>query len=256
MQSKVEVPTSSTQWKDQEIKARDADAEDYFDYCRRSLGPYGDRGQVKLVLRAVAPTRDARVLDAGCGVGRFALPLASQVRSILAVDYSSASIEVLQGELAKRGLTNVTTDVGDLTSMKLPPDTFDLAIAPGVIHHIPSAESRLKAMRNILSSLIPGGRLGVLVYRWGGNIRKSMPKEGMHASHIYYFAFTVEEARKMMEEAGYVDIRIRGFLSLPRRITARLPGWMSWLEPVVAQFPWSVLTSHSLLLFGRRPATS
>ena len=82
MQSKVEVPTSSTPWKDQEIKARDADAEDYFDYCRRSLGPYGDRGQVKLVLRAVAPSQDAQVLDAGCGVGRFALPLANRVKCI------------------------------------------------------------------------------------------------------------------------------------------------------------------------------
>ena len=45
MQSNVDVSTSTTQWKDQEIKARDADAEDYFDYCRRSLGPYGDRGR-------------------------------------------------------------------------------------------------------------------------------------------------------------------------------------------------------------------
>ena len=158
MQSNVEVPTSSTQWKDQEIKARDADAEDYFDYCRRSLGPYGDRGQVKLVLRAVAPTRGAQVLDAGCGVGRFALPLANRVKSILAVDYSSASIEVLQGELAQRGLTNVTTDVGDLTSMELPSDTFDVAIASGVINHIPSPDTRLKPMRNTRSSLRTAGR--------------------------------------------------------------------------------------------------
>ncbi len=240
-------------WKLREIQARDRDAAAYFDYCHRSLGPYGDRAQIRLVLQAMRLKPWHRVLDAGCGVGRFAIPMASRVQHILAVDYSAKSIEVLEEKLRQHGITNVQGAAADLTTIELPANSFDVAVAPGVIHHIPTAELRLSALRRILGALKPGGRFGMLVYRWGGNIRPPRPKEGMHGSQIYYFAYTVAEARQMMQDAGFSGVRIRGFLSCPRRITLRLPSWMSWLEPMVAWFPWSVWTAHSLFVSARKP---
>ena len=254
MTADLHVAPDPTEWKQREVAARDKDAEDYFDYCRRSLGPYGDQGQVRLVLGAARLRPEHRVLDAGCGVGRFTIPAAKRTKYILAVDFSAKSIEVLDRELKRDNVTNVDSQVGDLTTIELPQNSFDRAIAPGVIHHIPAAELRVEAMRRILGALKPGGRVAILIYRWGGNIRPPMPKEGMHQSQIYYFASTVEEARKLLEQAGYANVRVRGFLSLPRRVTLRLPGWMSCMEPVFAWFPWSVLRAHSLLVTGTKPA--
>ncbi len=247
-------PLTSEQLKSLEIEARDREAAEYRDYCRRSLGPYGDLGQIRLVLHAARLRPQYKVLDAGCGVGRFTVPLAQRVQSVCAIDYSARSIGILQSQLHSRGITNVDARVGDLTRIKLPRSHFDVAICPGVIHHIPSPKLRELALINIRRSLKPGGRLAILVYRWMGNIRPPMPKVGSHASHIYYHAYTVGEAHRLMRRAGYENVRVRGFLSLPRRITLRLPRWMAVIEPLVSWFPTSVLRAHSLLVTASRPA--
>ncbi len=77
---------------------------------------------------------------------------------------------------------------------------------------------------------------------------------GASAAWRRLFAYTMQKAPAMFEQAGFVNCRVRGFLSLPKRITRRLPGRMSWMEPGLAWFPWSVLRAHSLLVTGTKPS--
>jgi SAM-dependent methyltransferase len=55
------------------------------------------------------PQADWTVLDMGCGGGTLALPLATRVKEITAVDYSDKMLALLEAEIQKRNIKNVKT---------------------------------------------------------------------------------------------------------------------------------------------------
>jgi SAM-dependent methyltransferase len=51
------------------------------------------------------------VLDVGCGAGTIAVPLAKKVRSITAIDFAPAMIELLDARCRRDGIENIVTHV-------------------------------------------------------------------------------------------------------------------------------------------------
>ena len=94
----------------------------------RDAGKSGYAGRLLELLR---PEPDWEVLDVGCGAGTLALPLASRVRAVTAVDYSSRMLELLGERCAAAGVANVTPRLGawedDWAGLGL--GRYDLAIA-------------------------------------------------------------------------------------------------------------------------------
>jgi SAM-dependent methyltransferase len=60
-------------------------------------------------IKIMEPQSDWTVLDMGCGGGTLALPLASKVREITAVDFSDRMLGLLSNEIQKRDISNVKT---------------------------------------------------------------------------------------------------------------------------------------------------
>src|SRR4029077_2020885 len=56
------------------------------------------------------------VLDAGCGEAATALYLAEQGFTTVGLDQSPSAIELARAEAAKRGLTNATFEVADISA--------------------------------------------------------------------------------------------------------------------------------------------
>lgn len=100
----------------------------------------------------------ARVLDAGCGSGRWSYELRRRGAKVVAMDLG-ASIELAarNGEEVG-GIDCVQADVGDTP---FHPGTFDLACALGVLHHVADTESAIDAL---VATLRPGGRLLLYLY--------------------------------------------------------------------------------------------
>jgi len=105
----------------------------------------------------------AIVLDAGCGMGRFASVAASlNARGVVALDLSE-SVEVAQ-EVA-RARDNLHVVQADL--LRLPVRrVFDLVYTLGVLHHLPDGED---GFASLLRCVRPGGRIHVWVYGREGN---------------------------------------------------------------------------------------
>ncbi|MBI5557615.1 MAG: class I SAM-dependent methyltransferase [Deltaproteobacteria bacterium] len=59
-------------------------------------------------LRLMKPKPHWRVLDIGCGPGTLALPLAGQVQSVTAIDFSTAMLDELKKRAAQQKITNIT----------------------------------------------------------------------------------------------------------------------------------------------------
>lgn len=98
-----------------------------------------------------------RVLDVGCGAGRFAEIAVGTGARVVALDYSSA-VDACRANLPQANLHVVQ---GDVYALPFAPGTFDYVYSLGVIQHTPDVERTVKAL---VAPLRPGGQLVVDVY--------------------------------------------------------------------------------------------
>jgi SAM-dependent methyltransferase len=102
--------------------------------------------------------RGTRVLDAGCGSGRFAEIALSAGARVVAIDYSAA-VDAVHANLG----ANPNLDVVQADMFRLPfrAESFDYVYSFGVLQHTPDPE---RAFRAIVPMLKPAGKIAVDVY--------------------------------------------------------------------------------------------
>jgi 2-polyprenyl-3-methyl-5-hydroxy-6-metoxy-1,4-benzoquinol methylase len=102
--------------------------------------------------------RGKRVLDAGCGAGRFAEIVARKYGAELyAVDLSSA-VDACQANLAG---TNALVSQASIYELPFDKASFDFVYCIGVIQHTPDP---LKTIRALCKMVRPGGQIGLWIY--------------------------------------------------------------------------------------------
>jgi protein-L-isoaspartate O-methyltransferase len=105
---------------------------------------------VERVLRWVG-AGDA-VLEVGAGSGGFTLPVAQRAARVTALDYSPAMLRVLEENVRRAGLDNVTAVAGDLESAPRAP--HDVVLAANALYRVrdarPVVERLLRAARKRL----------------------------------------------------------------------------------------------------------
>jgi SAM-dependent methyltransferase len=108
-----------------------------------------------LLERAVAqrPTR-GRALDLGCGEGVYAVYLAQQGFSVVAIDFVAAALAAAKTRAEQAGV-EVELREGDVVEYEAP-SAFDVVLDSGCLHHLPGG--KVRAYRNRLDEwLAPGG---------------------------------------------------------------------------------------------------
>jgi ubiquinone/menaquinone biosynthesis C-methylase UbiE len=105
------------------------------------------------LLRHLDPT--ARVLEIGPGSGGFTLPLAPAVREIVAVEPSSRVRDVLSGNLAEAGITNVRLVPRRIEEALEEVDgSFDLALASHSLYNVAPIEAVLRRLVRLARHLV------------------------------------------------------------------------------------------------------
>ena len=107
------------------------------------------------IVQLVAEQPAKRALDAGCGAGHTAAAIASHVDTVVAFDLTPTMLEQVEALAAERGLTNLTTQQGDVEKMPFEDASFDLVTSRYSAHHWPHPQT---ALNEIVRVLQPGGR--------------------------------------------------------------------------------------------------
>ena len=150
-----------------------------FDRTRHSVGWPGWRRvtEVATARHRVPATTDVeattplRVLDLGCGNGRFALFLERnpelrrrQPFTYLGIDLSPELID--HARTATAGLNHVRFQRGDMEGCATLDAACDLVTLFGVLHHLPGFEFRRRALARAASAVAPGGLLALTCWQF------------------------------------------------------------------------------------------
>ncbi|HMJ95841.1 MAG TPA: class I SAM-dependent methyltransferase [Thermoleophilaceae bacterium] len=159
--------TTETRWgtgaNAEAIQAWDGPLYDSFvkfrDVMTTGLGAHGDAA-----LALVPPQPGQRVLDVGCGFGDTTQQIAALVGAdgeAVGVDAASNFIETATAEAAEAGVENASFFVADVQTDPLG-GPYDMAFSRmGTMFFI----SPVAALRNVCQSLVPGGKLAMVVWR-------------------------------------------------------------------------------------------
>lgn len=107
-----------------------------------------------------------RLLDAGCGMGRYSLAALSFGAEVVALDLSDALLRLAELAPSQPKLHVVQ---GDLLRVPLKKASFDLVYSHGVLHHTADTHA---AFKQVAALVKPGGHLSVWLYGKAGRFEE------------------------------------------------------------------------------------
>ena len=185
--------------------------------------------------------RGKKVLDAGCGNGRFAYYAGKFGAEVWAIDLGPA-VEVTQRNTES---VNVHAVQADLHNPPFALESFDFIYSIGVLHHLPDPEV---AFRNLLRFLKPGGEVQIYLY-WKPERR---PIKALLLSAV---AGTRRLTTRLPHQAVYLlayPAAVLAFLLFvwPYRMLKRVPALARVAEELpmkqYASFPFRVCVNDQL----------
>lgn len=130
---------------------------------------------------------DEVFMDAGCGDGHVvmdAYDMMDDAATIYAVDIYEPSIEDLEKDLEKDGITNVIPVQSDISDkIAIDDDVVDICLMINVFHHFVAMEETDDAISELKRVIKPGGKIAVMDYKkmdsgYGPPLKfKSSPEE-------------------------------------------------------------------------------
>jgi len=190
--------------------------------------------------------RGKKVLDAGCGNGRFAHYAAKYGAEVWAMDLGPA-VEVAKRNTESAGKAQVVQ--ADLHRPPFAPESFDFVYSIGVLHHLPDPEA---AFQNLLRYLKPGGEIQIYLY-W--------KPEGQPIKRALLAVVTAlrKITTRLPHRINYVlafpaAVAAFAFFVWPYRLLKKLPGLKALADKLpmkqYANFPFRVCVNDQLDRFS------
>ncbi len=153
-------------------------------------------------------TPPARILDAGCGLGRYTIPLAMREYEVMGVDISSFAITELDNVRLRRNM-QMGLAAADVCHLPFRDNTFDAVVAFGVLQHLLEEERRAVPLE-FARVLVPGGTIVIEVLgredmRMGG--REVEPATFLRSTGSVYHYFDPDEIKDIFSGLDIIDIK-------------------------------------------------
>lgn len=144
----------------------------------------------------IALLNHMEILDFGCGTGLLSFKIAPMVRSVTGVDLSEKMLEQLEAKNTPH--LHVTPLCRNI--VKEPVDkTFNGIVSSMAMHHVEDLDALFKTFRACLKR---DGFVAIADLEAEDGTFHTHGNEGVH-----HFGFERETLRKIMEEAGFANVR-------------------------------------------------
>jgi SAM-dependent methyltransferase len=155
-----------------------------------------------------------RVLDVGCGAGRFVAALREAGAEPIGVELAEAALERARANAPGADLRLVADD----GSLPLEHASVDLVWCSEVLEHVPDTAHLLLEVRRVLR---PGGRLLVTV-PYHGRLQAAVIALTRFEAHFdplgqHLRFYTRRSLAATLRDAGFEDVRVRARLGLTAR---------------------------------------
>jgi len=206
----------------------------YYDRVR-GFGPEYHRGWVERILRHGDLARRARILDVGCGTGRYACILSGALgRPVFGLDLSAGMLEKARERAAGEG-ADVRLVQGDALAMPFRDASFDAATLFLVVHHV---GDHRRMGEELLRALAPGGR-AVIMTRDHDEIR---------GSYIAMFpgVLEIDLQRFPRVEALEADLRAAGLVGVAHAREEN-PGFTMTVDEILQRVDGRFISTLALM---------
>jgi ubiquinone/menaquinone biosynthesis C-methylase UbiE len=210
----------------------------------RAIVPAVFAAWAPFVVDLADPRPGARVLDVACGTGVVARLVARRVGptgEVVGLDLNAGMLAVAASTASKESATTsrITWQEASATKMPLPDRAFDIVYCQLGLQFFPD---RPAALREMFRVLVPGGGLGLMVWRGiehspgFATFAEALARHvGAEAAGIMRAPFDLadtEELRSLIAAAGFSDITIRSVAG-----TVRFPSVVRFVQDQVAGSP-------------------
>lgn len=109
---------------------------------------------IDVFLRKKIPLTGTKILDAGCGEGRFSRQFIENGANITSMDFSEEYIKI-----CKENFSRGKFIIGSVTSLPFKENTFDYIFTVDVLQHVPDIEKAISEFYRVLKK---GGKLFII----------------------------------------------------------------------------------------------
>lgn len=141
-----------------------------------------------------------KVLDLGCGNGRFYSSFEKRRIDYFGIDFSSKLIEI-----AKEKYPSGNFSIGDALDLKFQNDFFDKVYAIAILHHMPEEKLRIKLIKEVKRVLKKQGLFILTVWdlkEKAKNNEKDIFLSWYGAKECYFHVFTLKELEDLVILSG------------------------------------------------------
>lgn len=165
-----------------------------------------------------------KVLEIGVGAGSDFSNWVRNGAHATGIDLTEAAIQLTEEHLDafNEDTSQVVLRSADAENLPFDESSFDLVYSWGVLHHSPNTEQAFREVRRVLR---PGAEFRGMIYHlpsWTGwmvwtmqSLLKGKPFQSTQQSLFNHLespgtkAYSLDEARALLERAGFVDIRLQ-----------------------------------------------
>jgi ubiquinone/menaquinone biosynthesis C-methylase UbiE len=194
-----------------------------------SAGKYADSTHKQIVFSLVDSWEGKRVLDLGCGTGRFSLEAANKGSTVVGIDFSSEMLKILN----QKANRNVYPVMMDAHKLAVTDTIFDGCICINALHLISDYENVLGEIGRVLK---PNGFLilnlpNLLGLYFPIGLFVNMTKKSV-LRDVFSKWFTISEIRDALSSAGMEIDEIKGYMPFPTNTPEAMLSMLKILDRV------------------------
>jgi SAM-dependent methyltransferase len=186
------------------------------------------------------PSREVRILEAGCGTGMYAITMALMGFSVDAFDYNEEAVQIARDlsqrvEPTRNGLS-IHFYRDNLLNMRSASDTYDLVFNQSVLEYFCDEVEHTKALSEMIRVAKPGGWVGVIVQHTGHPFRGGWERMGWpgYVDQPPVIIYTPRRLAQQLETAGLSEVCVDGIY--PWKALFFWPPWYKrwdWVRNLV-----------------------